>query len=248
MVASPEGTESVIGPPAPTGLHLEGLWRFARPAGFAARARGTDHHLIHLVESGAYTLQLAGRSWAVRAPALIWYHGGEAVGWQGGATAVRFLSCAFACPRLDPPPAAGRVVPATPAAITAFRALAAATAGDGLVGALRTQAAACAWLEVMLDTFALHGDDLWERVERHALATARRPRLPELAAWAGVGVSTLERACRRRHGCPPAARLRQLRAGLAEALIAQGGLARPAAARLLGYADRRSLRRAMTGR
>lgn len=247
MPASPEGTESVIPPPAPAGLHLEGLWRFARPAGYRARARATAHHLIHLVDAGAYVLHLAGRACPVRAPALIWYHGGEAVGWEGGPAAVRFRSCAFACPRLDPPPAAARVVAAPPAALAAWDALFAAVGAADLPGALRAQAAACAWLEAMLAAFAHGGDDLWERVERRALATAARPRLPELAAWAGVGVSTLERACRRRHGCPPAARLRAVRAALADGLIAQGGLPRQAAARLLGYADRRSLRRAMAG-
>jgi AraC-like DNA-binding protein len=183
----------------------------------------------------------------VRAPALIWYHGPEAVGWQGDGRAVRFLSCAFACPGLAPPPIGGRVVAAPPAAVAAFRALEAAgrAAGD-LRGALALQAAACRWLDALLDAFRLGGEgDLWDHAERLALAARDRPTVADLAARLAVSVSTLERTCRARHGCPPGVRLRHLRLAHARALAAHGGLGRAAVARMVGYADRRSLRRAL---
>ena len=228
----------------PPRLLLEGLWRFQRPAGFIANSRATAHHLIHLVESGGYGLRLAGRTWNVDAPSLIWYHGGEAVGWTGDRRAVRFSSCAFACPGLIPPPAGSRVVAATPAAKAAFVALFAAHAGDDLRTHLRQQAQACTWLETILDAFALiEAPGLWDQVERHAFASGQI-RVVDLAAWAGVGTSSLERACRLRHGCSPAKRLRQLRLDQAAALVAQGAASAAQVAIRLGWSDRRSLRRA----
>lgn len=229
-------------PPPP--LVLEGMWRFRRPAGFTARAQATRHHLIHLVESGGYRLRLAGRTWEVGAPALIWYHGGEAVDWIGDQRSVVFASCPFACPGLAPPPAGARVVAAAPQARTAFAALFAAAAGEDLRAHLRLHASACAWLVAMLDAFGLtEASGVWDRVERHACALGRT-RVADLAEWAGVGISTLERSCWQRHGCSPGRRLRQLRLAHAEALISQGALSAAQAALRLGWSDRRSLRRA----
>lgn len=236
-------TISVI-PAAP--IHVQGLWRFARPSGFAGKARSTTDHLVHLVEIGSYRLGLGGRSWSVTAPALIWYHDQEAVTWTGDAHPVCFCSCAFASPGLAPPPAGERVRQAPEAVATAFAQLMTAAQGTGLQGALGFQIAACHWLDKVLAAYCLAtGADTWDRVERRALASGVRPTIADLAAWAGTSISSLERLCRDRHGCSPGVRLRSLRLLQAEALAAQGGLRRPDVARLTGYSDRRSLRRAL---
>jgi AraC-like DNA-binding protein len=232
-------------PPPP--VVLEGLWTFTRPPGFRARARATAHHLVHLVDQGGYELTLSGRTWRVAAPMLIWYHGGEAVAWHGDGRGVRFRSCAFSCPALAPPPSARRCVPAGREAVAAFAALDRAAEGEPtLRQAIAVQVAACRWLEAVLAAFDLDPEaGLWERVEQRALRVGMRARVADLARWAGVGVSTLERSCRARHGCPPGMRLRALRSAQAAALLAQGGMGRAAVAAGLGYSDRRSLRRAM---
>ncbi len=237
-------TDSALPVPPPRFL-LTGMWRFRRPAGFAGRARSTPHHLVHLVERGGYSLQLAGRSWTVEAPALIWYHGAEPVVWQGDARAVTFASIAFACPGLAPPLVGARVVAAAAAQRRAWAALFALAPATDLRGQLRLQAAACSWLEQLLAAFAVDAaDTLWDRVERHALAGGLTG-VRALAAWAGVGASTLERACRQRHGTSPARRLRDLRLEQAAALLAQGAVPAATAAAVCGWGGRRSLRRAL---
>jgi transcriptional regulator GlxA family with amidase domain len=111
---------------------------------------------------------------------------------------------------------------------------------------LRFHEVSCRWLTTILDAFAMDAvGDPWDQVEQHAVQSGFRPSLAELADWSGKSLSSLDRACRQRHGCSPGQRLRQVRLAYAQALASQGGLARPAVARLAGYADRRSLRRAL---
>jgi AraC-like DNA-binding protein len=235
-------------PVPPPRFLLTGMWRFYRPARFAGRARSTPQHLVHLVERGGYRLQLAGRVWDIEAPALIWYHGAEPVAWQGDSRSVSFASVAFACPGLAPPPAGARVIAAAPAQRRAWAGLLAAAPAADLVGQLRLQAAACHWLEQLLASFAVDAvDSLWDRVERHALVGGPIG-VRALATWAGVGTSTLERACRQRHGTSPARRLRDLRLDQAAALLAQGAVPAATAAVACGWGGRRSLRRAMRRR
>jgi len=223
---------------------LTGLWRFQRQAGFAARARSTPHHLVHYVERGGYQLRLAGRAWAIEAPALIWYHDAESVIWQGDRRAVAFASVAFVCPGLAPPLAADRVEVASASLSRAFADLFTSASTSDLRGQLRLATVANRWFGLLLDAYGLDAaDTLWDRVERRALAV-RGVTVAALAAWAGVGVSTVERACRQRHGVSPARRLRSLRLAQADALLAQGGITAGTAALACGWSHRGSLRRA----
>ena len=239
-----EMSDTTLPVPPPRFL-LTGMWQLRRPSGFAGRARSTPHHLVHLIERGGYRLQLAGRMWEVETNSLIWYHGAEPVVWQGDSRPVGFSSVAFACPGLVPPLPSDRVVAAGPAQRRAWSELFSAAPAIDLRGQLVLQATACRWLELLLDAYPVDAaDSLWDRVERHALAGARGG-VRALAAWAGVGTSTLERACRQRHGTSPARRLRDLRLDQAAALLAHGAVPAATAAAACGWAGRRSLRRAM---
>ncbi len=238
----------IVLPVPPPRLLITGMWQFRRPPVFAGRARSTPHHLVHLITSGGYRLQLAGRTWEVEPSTMIWYHGSEPVMWQSDSRAVTFNSVAFACHGLAPPPSGARVVAAGLIQRHAWDELFSAAPAIDLRRQLALQAASCRWLDALLDGFTVDAtDSLWDRVERHALAVGPTT-VRALAAWAGVGTSTLERACHQRHGTSPACRLRNLRLDQAAALLAHGAVPAAATAVACGWAGRRSLRRAMRRR
>lgn len=222
---------------------LVGMWSFAFSGDHRTRTRSTPGHLIHLVTAGTYRLGLLGRQHHVGPGTAIWYHDEDAVEVGATGSAVRFWSCGFHLPDLVPPEADHRVWRAEAGLVDAFRR------GWKQVDGARDPRSRQLWAQAMAVSVAAQVSQrarlpasLWSRAEERAPACGYH--LEVLARDLGVGVSTLQRACRDLHGQAPGRRLRALRLQRARELLQQTPLPIAEVARRCAYRCSQDLARA----
>jgi len=223
---------------------LLGLWRFVVPARHQARVIAPGPHLLHLVTAGRYRLDLAGRGHEIGPGTAIWYRGGEAVRWRGRGSTVRFLSCRFEAPGLAPPVLAQRAWAAEGDLVSTCDRLWTVDT-EAVDGPWRQQAALAEVLAALARGRAPGPASPWDAIEANVLRrSAWDQDMASLARDHAVSRPTLDRLCRARHGCGPAARLRRLRLERAQALLTQTPLPVAAVAERLRYRDGAELARA----
>jgi AraC-like DNA-binding protein len=222
---------------------ISGIWRFVCPPGFRTHTYSLPDHLLQLVLSGSYVIQINKCQYTVQAGDLIYYYANEDVQWLSNEQEVIFYSVGFRSIMFRPIPIDKRVFHSTATTRNAFEQLYEASnlPRNSDEFALGTHAALLKILyEIQhtrqpTETIDLRTRSWWELENRIRSEHRFRPRLDELAELCYSSRASIVRLCRQATGMSPMKRIRQIRMEEAKGLLIFSPMNITEIARYLGY-------------